>query len=324
MSKFLKALEQAKRDQALKDRTPLETARRQDPPPAVDRATAPVQARPPMAEPFDGVDQHLVSLMAPAAFEAEQYRALRHIVEQLHKTAELKVIAVSSPSVGDGKTITAVNLAGALAQGPETKVLLVDADLRRSSLHHVLGLGDTNHPGLVDAIVDPSLTLDRIVQPRPPFNLSVICAGPTPPAPYEVLKSPRLGDLLGEARRQYDYVIVDTPPLAPVQDCRVIGRWMDGFLLVVAANRTPRQLVEEAVTTLDRAKIIGFVFNRDARSLSRRYFGYYRGYKAVGEFSSDDHGDGTLRRAFRRVGESFRHPRAASRSARRRSRARSR
>src|SRR5262249_47336614 len=163
--------------------------------------------------------EHLVSLVTPAAFEAEQYRALRHIIEQLHREAHLQVIAVSSPATGDGKTITAVNLAGALAQSPDARVLLVEADLRRPTLGSLLNLADSAAPDLVSAIVDPKLTLEQIARSRPPFNLSAICATQTVHSPYEMLKSPRLGELMEGARRQYDYIVVDTPPLVPIQDC---------------------------------------------------------------------------------------------------------
>jgi capsular exopolysaccharide synthesis family protein len=246
----------------------------------------------------DGVDEHLVSLVTPAAFEAEQYRSLRHTIELLHRTATLKVIAVSSPSTGDGKTITAINLAGSLAQSSEARVLLIDADLRRPALGHLLGLGQARE-GLVGAILDPRLDLDQVVEPRPPFNLSVLCAGQTPPSPYEVLKSPRLGVLLDAARRDYDFVVIDTPPLTPIQDCRVIGRWVDGFLLVIAAHRTPRKLVEEALTTLDPAKMLGIVFNQ------------YGGYSSPGRTSLDASARGALRRVARAVGDSLRPRRRA-------------
>ena len=233
----------------------------------------------PPADSADGVDDHLVSLVAPAAFEAEQYRALRHTIEQLHKAHDLRVVAVSSPGVGDGKSTTAINLAGALAQAPDARVLLVDADLRRPSVARLLALGASDGPGLVNAILDPRLTLEQVARPRPPFNLSVIQAGQTPPSPYEVLKSPRLGELLDEARRRYDYIVVDTPPLCPVQDCRVIAHWVDGFLLVVAAHRTPRGLVEEALNVVERGKMLGIVFNGDDHMPSghSRYYGYYGG-----------------------------------------------
>jgi capsular exopolysaccharide synthesis family protein len=285
MSKFYKALQQARRDEALRGENPL------GPLPRPEVANEPVRlARPSVTDvsrarstptssvvptTADEVDEHLVSLVTPAAFEAEQYRALRHIIEQLHRDAHLQVIAVSSPATGDGKTITAVNLAGALAQSPEARVLLVEADLRRPTLGPLLNLADSDAPDLVSAIVDPKLTLEQIARPRPPFNLSVICATQALQSPYEILKSPRLGELMEGARRQYDYIVVDTPPLVPIQDCRVIGRWVDGFLVVVAAHRTPRRLVEEALTTLDQTKVLGFVFNQDDRSVSKQYFRHY-------------------------------------------------
>jgi protein-tyrosine kinase len=330
MSKFFKALEQARQDRALRKEAPLEPARFTEaspdkswrpepaalPQPANEPAgdvhgrhvgprERPAAAPHPASEPADGVDQHLVSLLTPAAYEAEQYRALRHIVEQLHRAGDLQVIAVSSPGAGDGKTTTAINLAGALAQAPEARVLLVDADLRQPSLARLLGLGDSGVTDLVGGIVDPSLTLDRIVQPRPPFNLSVICTAQAPPSAYELLKSPRLGELVEEARRRYDFIVIDTPPLTPFQDCRVIGRWVDGFLLVVAAHRTPRRLVEEALTTLDHTKVFGFVFNEDVRSISDHYSSYYGGRYSPGRPFPDSPQSGAFTRAVRSVGDSL-------------------
>src|SRR5439155_8548833 len=93
-------------------------------------------------------------------------------------------------------------------------------------------------------------------------------------APYELLHSLRLETLLTEARRQFDCVLIDTPPIVAVPDGRLIGRWVDGFLIIVAAHRTPRRLVAEALDMLDPTKIVGIVFNGDVRPLSDRY-GYY-------------------------------------------------
>jgi len=191
-------------------------------------------------------------------------------------------------------------------------VLLVDADLRRPAVGRLLSLEDTEGANLVDGILNPALTLDRIVQSRPPFNLSVICAGQAPPTPYEVLRSPRLEELMEEARRQYDYVVVDTPPLTVVQDCRIMGQWVDGFLLVVAAHRTPRRLIEEALTTLDPTKVLGLVFNGADPSRSGYYSGYYRGDYSADQLSSNGRPGGALKRAARRVGDSFWRSRGAS------------
>jgi capsular exopolysaccharide synthesis family protein len=230
--------------------------------------------------PTEEVDSHLVSLVAPAGLEAEQYRGLRHLVEQRRKDHNMSVIAVSSPGVGDGKTTTAINLAGALAQASDATVLLVEADLRRPSIGRLLGFGDSGTVGLVDAILNPRLTLADIVQQRPPYNLNVVLAGQTPPSPYEVLKSPRLGALLDEARQQYGYVVMDTPPLAPVQDCHVVARWVDGVVLVVSADHTPRALLEAELETLDSSKVLGLVFNGYDHLLSARYARHYAGYYA--------------------------------------------
>ena len=215
------------------------------------------------------IEEHLVSLLAPMSFEAEQYRALRHVIEQLRRSAELSIIAVSSPDAGDGKTTTAINLAGTLAQAVDSRVLIVDADLRGANVAAHLGFDDQEFPGLVEAILDTRLTLDAVVQRHAHLNLSAISAGRRPSAPYEVLKSPRAAELLAEARRRYDYVIVDTPPLMSAPESRVIEKYVDGFLIVVGAHRTPRRLVEEALNLVEPAKILGMVFNGDDRHLSK-------------------------------------------------------
>lgn len=224
---------------------------------------------------LDEVDQHLVSLLDPASFEAEQYRAVRHVLQRVH--AARKVIAVTSAVDGDGKTTTAINLAGAFAHAREARVLVADLDLRSPMVGNRLGLA-TQSPGLVDAILDAGLGLDDVVRRCARFNVSVLPTGRTPAVPYELLKSPRLGELLEETRRHYDYIILDTPPLVPVPDSRLIGEWADGILMVVACHRTPRKLVEEALNLVEPAKLVGVVFNGDERPLSASY-GYYYTYR---------------------------------------------
>lgn len=229
---------------------------------------------PAAAEAPEGVDGHLVSLLQPTALEAEPYRALRHLVEQLHRTQDLTVVVVSSPGAGDGKTTTAINLAGALAQDPRARVLLVDADLRRPAIPERLALGSHAGPGLVDAILDPTLDLAAVTEPCAPFNLHVVPSGRRPGTPYELLTSPRLGELLEAARRAYDCVVLDSPPLVFFPDCRVMGAWVDGFLVVVAAHHTPRKLLEEALATVEPSKLLGLVFNADDRPLGGYYYRY--------------------------------------------------
>lgn len=236
MSKFFEALEQAERDRTLREAAASPEA-------SVAAVTPPAALRPPVAAPReDGeptwtaglsakvpgdVDEHLVSLLAPAVMEAEPYRALRHMVELHHRTAGLSVVVVSSPAAGDGKTTTAINLAGALAQDPGARVLLIDGDLRRSAVPQRLGLDDREGPGLIDAILDPALTLDDLARACPPYNLWLVAAGHRAGMPYELLASPRLGELLEAARRRFDYVVVDSPPLVLFPDCRLMAAWVD-------------------------------------------------------------------------------------------------
>jgi len=215
-------------------------------------------------------DERLVSVLSPSSFAAEQYRGLRHIVEESGK----HVVGITSPTPGDGKTTTAVNLAGALAQAPGTRVLLVEADLRRPRIGDQLALEGSDTRGLADAIADDRLTLPEVVRHLPRFNLSVLPAGRSPASPYEALHSSRLDGLLEEARSHYAYVVVDTPPVVPVPDCRLIARLVDGFFVLVGAHRTRRELLQEALAALDSTKILGLVFNGDDRP-RRGYDGYY-------------------------------------------------
>jgi len=227
------------------------------------------------ADRSDRLEPPLVSLIEPASFEAEQYRVLRHAVETLRKDANLQVLAITSPGVGEGKTTTAINLAGALAQSADTRVLLVDLDLRRPAVARQLGLGGSKR-SLVDALVDSELVLEDTVERLARFNLAVLPAGRSVVAPYELLKSPRLEALLHEARQRYDHVVLDTPPFVPVPDCRVITRYVDGILTVVAAHRTPRGELARALELMDAAKIVGLVFNGENVRRSS-YYDVYAG-----------------------------------------------
>ena len=226
------------------------------------------------------IDEHLVSLVHPSSFASEQYRVLRHTVEQLHRTAGHSIFGIGSPSASDGKTTTALNLAGALGQAHDARVLLIEADLRCPTMAARLGLND-GVAGLVAAIQSPDASLADVAQRLVTYNLSVVLAGETPAAPYEVLKSPRLGELLDEARRHYDYVVIDTPPIVAFPDCRILNNWVDGWFIVVAAHRTSRKLLEESLDLMEESKTVGFVFTHDERfRANARYYGAYYGSQA--------------------------------------------
>jgi len=224
------------------------------------------------------IDRRLVSVTAPASMEAEQYQALRIKLERIARARDLKTIAITSPGARDGKTVTAINVAGALARGSTARVLLVEGDVRRPAVGKYLGLPTEDHPGLRQLVHDRDRTLQDVVQRVDPLEFDLLLAGPTDVSVPDMFRSPRLQEILTEARAQYDFVIIDTPPLGPVSDCALLAPSVDGLLVVVAAHKTPRKMLEEALNQLDPASVLGIVFNRDDRPLFGYRSSYYRGY----------------------------------------------
>ena len=123
------------------------------------------------------IAEQLVSLVAPSSMEADQYRGLRHTIERLHRDSGLQVLAVTSPGAGEGKTVTTLNLAASLAQSPDTRILVIDADLHRPSVAEYLGIAPPHSPGLSDVIVSDDPGLDAAIRRIEPFNLSVVLTG---------------------------------------------------------------------------------------------------------------------------------------------------
>jgi protein-tyrosine kinase len=218
--------------------------------------------------------EELVSFVAPSSLEADQYRMLRHVVERFHQDEGRQVFGITSAAAGDGKSVTTLNLAGSLAQSRGSRVLVICADLHRETVPQYLGFKGVQTPGLADALSNESYTLPQVVHRLEGFNISIVPAGNVQARPYELLSSRRLQTLIEDARRLYDYVLIDTPPVAPLADCRLLSRWVDGFIFVVAAHKTPRKLLAEALRVFEPRKLLGVVFNGDDQPLSP-YYGYY-------------------------------------------------
>jgi len=219
----------------------------------------------------------LVALLDPASFEAEQYRRLRHQLEELRARNGVRTIAMTSAVAGDGKTLTSVNLAATLARGSGTRVLLIDMDLRRPAVSGALGIS-AKRGGFGGALESTQGSIADYVQAVPKSSLSVVPSVVTRSDTYELLSSPRFVQLMDEARSQYDFVVLDTPPVIPVPDTTLIHRHVDGYLVVVSANSTPRKLLGEALNLLTPSAVLGLVFNRDDRPLYGYYRGHYRQY----------------------------------------------
>lgn len=217
----------------------------------------------------NNLDSRLVTLTAPDTFAAERYQGLRLKIEQMRQRNALSVIAITSPGAGDGKTVTSINLAGVLARDSSTRVLLIDADLRRSSVSAQLGL-ETDAPGLADLVARSPKPLPALIKRPEVCGFDLLPAGSSAMSVQSLFRSDRFARVLEEARGLYDYVLLDTPPLAPVFDAAVLARAVDGVIMVVAADKTPRRLLAVALDLLDPAKVIGIVFNNDNSPL----FGY--------------------------------------------------
>ena len=209
----------------------------------------------------------------------EQYRRLAASLHHAQAVSGIKVVMVTSALVGEGKTLTASNVAMTLSESYKKEVLLVDADFRRPSVHAVFGIAP--YPGLAE-----SLTAEQNEKIRVRVGssgLGVLTGGRPTSDPIAALTSERMRQLVQEARTTFDWVILDTPPLAMLTDANLVSAMTDGALIVVKAGETPWDLVDRAVQAVGRERTLGVVLNRVTSQLpSTGYDDYYNYYSAAG------------------------------------------
>jgi capsular exopolysaccharide synthesis family protein len=202
----------------------------------------------------------------------EQYRRLAASLHHAQATSGTKVIMFTSALVGEGKTLTSSNVALTLSQSYQKQVLLVDADLRRPSLQAVFGI--RTGPGLSEG-----LTADReraVPVHQVSSRLGILQAGRPTSDPIAALTSERMRRLVEEARKTFDWIILDTPPVALLTDASLVSSMTDGVILVVKAGSTPHDLVERAVAAIGRERTLGVVLNH--AELPIQGSGYYGDY----------------------------------------------
>jgi protein-tyrosine kinase len=231
---------------------------------ATEPAAAPTSSRGTAAEPmalFRGfnraIEERLVVGKGSPPFLAEQFRRLAATLHHAQLLQKLKVIMITSANAAEGKSLTAANLALTLSESYRREVLLIDADLRRPSLHEVFQV--PNVAGLNDGLQRSAEGQLCAVKITP--TLTLLPAGRPDPDPMSGLTSARMRHILEEAQARFDWVILDTPPIGLLADASIVGTMVDGALLVIRAGQTPHPAVLKAVERFGRERILGVVLN---------------------------------------------------------------
>lgn len=226
------------------------------------------------------IDPHLITYHDPASVEAEIFKILRTNILFPKTGQPPRTIMVTSAIPGDGKSFVAANLAISIAQGIEEHVLLMDCDMRRSSIHRRFGYRDTV-PGLSDYL-SKKQPLENLLKRTVVDKLTLLPGGTPPHNPSELLSSQSMKNLLKETRERYQdrYIIVDSPPPQLTAETAALAKTVDAIIVVVKYDATPKDQVKELIEKLGREKVIGVVMNGYRVPTTERYgYGKYKKYK---------------------------------------------
>lgn len=232
------------------------------------------------------VDPRIVTSRFPNSLVAEQYRMLRTSLKPSLEKQNAKVIMVSSSIHSEGKTVTTCNLAMALAENGDSKVVVIDADLRRGKLAEYLGFGN-KRKGLTNLLSNGLAAKDVMVR-NSMENFVLIPRGEIMSNPAELIDSSKLRILISELKNHFDYVIIDSPPIMSVADAGILGRFADGVLMVIQVGRTPKSVIAHSNILFKQAgvKMLGYVLtNVEYQSADYRY---YTDYEYVYGYTHDD------------------------------------
>jgi capsular exopolysaccharide synthesis family protein len=218
--------------------------------------------------------RNLITHFSPRAAISEQYRTIRTNIQFSSVDESIRTILVTSSGPEEGKSTTVANLAVVFAQQGK-KVLLIDADLRKPTVHYTFQLDNTI--GLTNVLTKQT-QLEKAAVTTLVENLSVLSSGPIPPNPAELLGSKAMEDMLVAALEQFDIVIFDTPPVLAVTDAQILANRCDGTILVVGSGKTqiePAMKSKELLLS-SKGKLLGVVLNRKNAKDSQYYYYYGR------------------------------------------------
>ncbi len=204
----------------------------------------------------------------------EQYRHLAAVLHHAQKSSGVRSVMVTSAMPSEGKTLTASNLALTLSESYQRRVLLIDADLRRPRMREIFALPDT--AGLTDSLADPQRASGRLPVHQITPTLWVLAGGRIVPDPMSLLVSPAMRQLIDDAKDSFDWVVVDTPPIAILPDANLLSAMIDTALLVISAESTPYPMVQRAADAIGTHRILGVVLNRAPHSAvpASNYYDY--------------------------------------------------
>ena len=221
----------------------------------------------------ENIDRNLICNIDPRSVIVEQYRNLRNQILSGNRDKKNKVLAVTSSVRGEGKTTIAGNLAISFATNPEVSVIIIDGDMRSPSMHKIFGI--SRESGLSE-FINGDIEFEDSLKETFSDNIKIISAGEKASNPSELLSFPRMVKLIEDLRRDdnVNYVIIDTPPVIPATDPRVIAELADATIFVAKANHTSKELIAHSLSLLGKSCILGVVLN-NMIGLSSYYPYYY-------------------------------------------------
>jgi capsular exopolysaccharide synthesis family protein len=220
--------------------------------------------------------KNLASLKNPKSRTAEAFRTLRTNIQFSSLDKEIKCIVVTSSGSGEGKSTVMSNLAITMAESGK-KVILIDCDLRKPSIHKKLGV--TNSIGLTNMLVQ-DVKKEECIFKTSVNNLFVLTSGPIPPNPAELLGTKKMLNLIENLKEEFELVLIDAPPVLAVTDAQILATIADGVIFVASYGEAQKNALVDAKQLIDKVggKIIGIVFNKVPENVHGYYGKYYKGY----------------------------------------------